>query len=549
MANEKVWVAIITISVVISLATLVTVPVLRERRNSDIQDYGTQQYAILIDAGSSGSRLSVFTWDRNTRLLKGSGVISQVGESCSNSSARGISEYAIPADAAQSLVGCLNEAIEIVPSTHHHLTPLYLAATAGMRLLQEKNATQADAILDAILDLFDAYPFQQDDTDEKHARIITGVEEGLFGWITVNYLLGLIDPDKNPEPVRTAGALDLGGASTQISFVPYNGSNGEFENSSLFYSNVTAYDRSYVAYSHSFLCYGLNEARRRYQGNLVQVANYSSVVEDPCGLRGDVVNVTGEFLWLPPCSSGHEAITAWGDILHKPDLSRLAKSAYDRVNMLGAAEDANFQLLGTGNSSECRRLVDQMFDNTECTYPSCSFNGAYQPSLADNDFIAFAGYFYQAEPMNVTGPVPLGKLVNATDMVCRMTLEEVLQLPSIRAEFASRYCFAFKYAVSLLTDGFGFSLDAVIDVRDDINGTDTGWALGYVIHASSVVPVDFGPQAFLSTTSYAFLLAASALLILLTIPCVVRVYRRRRMAKAGFVRIPGQDHSQYVPVA
>jgi len=44
----------------------------------------------------------------------------------------------------------------------------------------------------------------------------TGEEEAAFGWMTVNYALGKLQGD----PEATVGALDMGGASTQITFVP-----------------------------------------------------------------------------------------------------------------------------------------------------------------------------------------------------------------------------------------------------------------------------------------------------------------------------------------
>lgn len=50
---------------------------------------------------------------------------------------------------------------------------------------------------------------------DKWARVISGEEEGVFGWITVNYLASTLVPQGG----TTLGALDLGGASTQITFV------------------------------------------------------------------------------------------------------------------------------------------------------------------------------------------------------------------------------------------------------------------------------------------------------------------------------------------
>lgn len=56
---------------------------------------------------------------------------------CSLSSGPGISSYSSnPPTAGTSLVHCLNQALRDVPKEKHAGTPLYLGATAGMRLLK-----------------------------------------------------------------------------------------------------------------------------------------------------------------------------------------------------------------------------------------------------------------------------------------------------------------------------------------------------------------------------------------------------------------------------
>lgn len=49
----------------------------------------------------------------------------------------GISSYASdPEQAGQSLRGCLEEALALVPEAQHQETTMFLGATAGMRLLR-----------------------------------------------------------------------------------------------------------------------------------------------------------------------------------------------------------------------------------------------------------------------------------------------------------------------------------------------------------------------------------------------------------------------------
>lgn len=65
---------------------------------------------------------------------------------------------------------------------------------------------------------------------------------------------------------QTVGALDLGGASTQITFV----SREEIEDSE---NNMTLrlYGQDYSLYTHSYLCYGQNEVLRRLLAHLLTV--------------------------------------------------------------------------------------------------------------------------------------------------------------------------------------------------------------------------------------------------------------------------------------
>lgn len=71
---------------------------------------------------------------------------------------------------------------------------------------------------------------------------------------------------------RSIGALDLGGASTQITFQPENPSTIVHG----YNTTVILYGYSYNVYSYSYLCYGLNEAYRRHLAALVKVSSLAS---------------------------------------------------------------------------------------------------------------------------------------------------------------------------------------------------------------------------------------------------------------------------------
>ncbi len=67
--------------------------------------------------------------------------------------------------------------------------------------------------------------------------------------------------------VSSVGALDLGGASTQITFVPERGSAvpGGYHRA------LTLYGRHHHIYTHSYLCYGVVQVTNRVLAALIKV--------------------------------------------------------------------------------------------------------------------------------------------------------------------------------------------------------------------------------------------------------------------------------------
>nr|XP_020750222.1 ectonucleoside triphosphate diphosphohydrolase 3 isoform X2 [Odocoileus virginianus texanus] len=222
------------------------------------------KYGIVLDAGSSRTTIYVYQWP--AEKANNTGVVSQTFK-C-NVKGSGISNYAKnPQDAPKAFEDCMQKVKGHIPVHLHESTCVYLGATAGMRLLRLQNETAANEVLESIENYFESQPF-----DFRDAQIISGQEEGIYGWITANYLMGnfleksLWHMWVHPSGKETTGALDLGGASTQISFtaeekVGLNTSD---------IMKVTLYGYEYTLYTHSFQCYGQNEAEKRFLATLVQ---------------------------------------------------------------------------------------------------------------------------------------------------------------------------------------------------------------------------------------------------------------------------------------
>lgn len=173
---------------------------------SSVPTSGSSKY-IVIDAGSSGCRVHVYTISRqpdqqlptvelpDKKLKKSPGL---------SSFARN------PNDAGASLAGLLEFAKQHVPDEEQQATPIRLAATAGLRLLPKETA---DTILDS------CYTYLKENSKFLVTRdkisVISGRDEGAYGWLSINFLLNRLNGMSNAQE-GTMGSLEMGGASSQV---------------------------------------------------------------------------------------------------------------------------------------------------------------------------------------------------------------------------------------------------------------------------------------------------------------------------------------------
>ena len=176
-------------------------------------DKSSFNYLAMIDAGSSGCRAHVY---RYGRLDGPSGPLYIIPQHDSKKVKPGLSSFASnPTDAGVSLQGLIDFMKEQVPEVEWTTTPIWLKATAGLRMLSK---TESTSILESVRG------FLGDTTKSPflfrplHARIISGNEEGGFGWIAFNYLKKIIGPKKQSGLLPYA-VVEMGGASSQVSQV------------------------------------------------------------------------------------------------------------------------------------------------------------------------------------------------------------------------------------------------------------------------------------------------------------------------------------------
>ena len=132
-------------------------------------------YAIIFDAGSSHTEMFVYHWPADKS--NGLGTTSTVNEyfvcplkavyttdpinKDEKMKLKAISDFEQNLDLLEGYFRtCLNQAIEKIPSNRHQLSPIFLGATAGMRLSRLRNSTRAKQVMETIREIFSNSPFQ-----------------------------------------------------------------------------------------------------------------------------------------------------------------------------------------------------------------------------------------------------------------------------------------------------------------------------------------------------------------------------------------------------
>ncbi|KAI6198911.1 Nucleoside-diphosphatase uda-1 [Aphelenchoides besseyi] len=166
-------------------------------------------YAAVIDAGSTGTRLHLFEFSHDTDHDHSPFKVEKEIKP-------GLSSFAYePENAAVSIRGLISAARKVVPAHLWSHTPIVMKATAGLRLLP---GDQADGILKEVEAEIQKSGLLMDD---ESVGILSGTDEGAYGWFTLNFLTDKLRFLKR-NVKKTSVALDLGGGSTQITFVPEN---------------------------------------------------------------------------------------------------------------------------------------------------------------------------------------------------------------------------------------------------------------------------------------------------------------------------------------
>ncbi|XP_067940553.1 ectonucleoside triphosphate diphosphohydrolase 7-like isoform X2 [Watersipora subatra] len=413
-------------------------------------------YGIVLDCGSSGTRVYIYFWPPHSgdshQLLDIDQLKDKDGKPLSKKKTPGLSTFHTnTSNAAEYLIPLLKFAADVIPNKKHSSTPLYILATAGMRLIPKQSA---DEILDDITrDIPKWFEFQ---FERSHAEVIPGKTEGMYAWISLNYMLGRLPHGghasteisrQSRQP--TVGVIDMGGGSLQIAFEVEKSKLKNKEKLVTFSLGSADNDpfHTYSLYVTTFLGFGANSAMARYRQGMVSRSSVTRV-KDNC----------------------------------------LALDSTEHVEH----EGKQYTLEGTGNVTACMLDIRYLLNQTEkCSIKPCSLNGVYQPSISSSaNFYGISEYWYSTyDVLGLQGQYESQKLLTEAQNYCGTHWAENMkkykdnQYPHADMERMRVECFKVSWIMTVFHEGLHFSkrFENFLPVNE-IGGEEVQWSLGALIH-------------------------------------------------------------------
>ncbi|KAF5660373.1 guanosine-diphosphatase [Fusarium heterosporum] len=415
------------------------------------------QYVLMIDAGSTGSRIHVYKFNNCGPTPE----LEHEEFKMTEKEVGGLSKYnGNPLAAAKSLDPLMQVAMDTVPKALKGCTPVAVKATAGLRMIGKESS---DAILAEVRrHLEQDYPFPVVDQENEGVVIMDGSLEGVYAWITTNYLLGKIG---GPDHSETAAVFDLGGGSTQIVFEPTFKGAADGGMPEKLAAGDHKYDldfggRHFELYQHSHLGYGLMAARKTI---------HETLIKDIAKTKGDDKTWLKEHIVNPCIAPGMtKAVNVTLEGSQDPTL----------VTFTGPSQPA---------PAQCRNLAEKILNKDQaCALAPCSFNGIHQPMLSKTftkeDVYIFSYFFDRTKPLGMPDSFTLREMHDLTNTVCtgKAAWDVFTTIPEAMGELEGRpeWCLDLNFMMALLHSGYEMPIDREVKIAKKIKGNELGWCLG-----------------------------------------------------------------------
>lgn len=413
-------------------------------------------YTVVVDCGSTGTRVNVYHWkikDGNLpNLLNSYPTNSSFGKGgceyhCMQTKP-GLDKFVSNFSGVRaSLEPLIVWAEQWVPRERHRDTPIFVLATAGMRMLLVEDARR---VLEDVEVVLKEHEFR---CNKSWIRVLSGKEEAYYGWVALNYQMGIFG---NSSRLPTLGLLDLGGSSLQV--VAEIDKSSEDEH--VLRSRVDSVEHEILAYS--LPAFGLNEAF----GRTVVMLSHKQELRESSG---------GTFEVIHPCfSSGFvQNFTCHGCFgLNSTDSRSLS-------NHMRENEVNSIFLVGEPNWDQCKALVRAAAINLSSSDWSqlptddskCPGNNIINLTAITHSvtrFHALSGFFAVYNILNLRPRANLTKIWEKGQQLCSRSWTN-----SGNQNYAGQYCFRVPYLASLIEDAL------CLGDREIIFGPgDVSWTLG-----------------------------------------------------------------------
>ncbi|GMG23871.1 unnamed protein product [Ambrosiozyma monospora] len=283
--------------------------------------------------------------------------------------------------------------------------------------------------------------------------------------------------------------MDMGGASTQIAFVPSDPAELKKHKEDLYsvkLRNVNGETQDWSVFVSTWLGFGANQARKRHLRNLILAL--------PEGVNYDQ-DGDGDYDLIDPCAPR----------------GMIIEQEHDGIN---------YEITGSGDYKTCMKLIyPLLLKHLPCRDSPCLFNGVHAPTIdfKKDKFVGVSEYWYTANDVfKMGGDYNFLKFEEGLKDFCELDWSEIegnfnegkygttINLPLLKDS-----CFKAAWVVNVLHEGFelpriGFETDATSKLNEIdeefaktvpfqsanlIDGAELSWTLGkMLLFASSQVP-------------------------------------------------------------
>ncbi|EAS04667.2 GDA1/CD39 nucleoside phosphatase family protein (macronuclear) [Tetrahymena thermophila SB210] len=312
---------------------------------------------------------------------------------------------------------------------------LFLRATAGLRQVPQQQQEQILNLVRTVFRKQDSFYF----LDDSWVKVITGEEEGLFLWLSVNYAYQHIKHSNNQQfdIQKTVAVIDIGGASAQTAF--YNTLNNKL---------IDLPEKTRIQiYSNTTLGYGND----RIIASILESTQTASCFQKTDGFIGKVFN----------------------------------KNTKLEVDVTG-----NYDFV------KCTNALLSIMKITDCSYTefnsefNCSKSSIQQKLTGQKQIIGASSIFYAKSDLfkKLGKQGDTFKLKEFREQVKDFCSEGLTQQSYQKKQFTT--CLQMMWVSTFLIDGLGLLNDEVTAISK-YNNYNIDWSLGSLIYDINTLQCDY----------------------------------------------------------